>query len=296
MQITSLARAILRYPKNASYLLASFFTSRLPLASSLATPEPIRVAESPPIRPLRELDELSIAYFIHMHYPQYLAEVLELHQKLPEAWPFYFTVTSQELAESIRSGFRTGARKVEVRVTPNRGRNFGPLLVEFSKQIASYEFAVHLHSKLSPHSSESKVRAWSTQLWGALGADQAVLANALGVMRQRQEISYFASSIGPFSWTSWGNNLAAGQKLMNRVGVPLVREFWFPAGGMFLIRTAHYSALLAEKFEYSDFPEEKSQLDGCIHHAIERFIGASAKSNGLRGLKYDAALKRFELL
>ena len=287
---------MIRHPKNAVYLATSLITRFLPLPTRLNQPEPIRAPELAPIRPLQEFEQLSIAYFIHIHYEEYLPEVFELHQQLPESWPFYFTTTTQELAESLRANLHSGSRRVEVRVTPNRGRNFGPLLVEYSKQIASYDFAVHLHSKLSPQSSQSTARAWSNQLWAALGADQAVLSTALGIMTKHKDTAYFASSIGPFTWRSWGHNLTAGRELMTRIGVTLPREFWFPAGGMFLIRTEHYSALLIEQFEYSDFPVERSQLDGCIHHAMERSIGAIAKSKDLRGLKYEAALKRFELL
>ncbi len=64
----------------------------------------------------------------------------------------------------------------------------------------------------------------------------------------------------------------------------------------FWVRPAAIAQLLEHDWSYNDFPPETAQLDGTIHHAVERLIGASSTSNGFKHYIYIPRLREYQRL
>ena len=82
----------------------------------------------------------------------------------------------QQAKRSIRRhGIKASAT---VRVCPNRGRNFGTFLAEFSPDVLRHDFVLHLHTKKSLYAGGEQ-EAWRDDLYAAL-AGFGVLAGVAG--------------------------------------------------------------------------------------------------------------------
>ena len=81
---------------------------------------------------------------------------------------------------------------------------------------------------------------------------------------------------------SWGTNFSACQVAAGKIGLSVTETelALFPAGSMFWAKKAAISKLFEANFLYSDFPEERRQVDGTLAHAIERLFGEVVTSAG----------------
>jgi hypothetical protein len=94
---------------------------------------------------------LRAAIHLHVFYPDQLAGIAERLRLNASAPDLFISATSEHAAAQTRealSGYR--GRIVEVEVTPNLGRDIGPLLTQFGRTLsASYDVIGHLHTKKS---------------------------------------------------------------------------------------------------------------------------------------------------
>jgi hypothetical protein len=95
--------------------------------------------------------DLRVALHIHVSYPDQLSEIVERLSVNASTPDLFLSVSSRETASQARaavSGYRGPNAQVEI--TPNRGRDIGPLLTEFGRALcASYDVIGHVHAKSS---------------------------------------------------------------------------------------------------------------------------------------------------
>lgn len=238
----------------------------------------------------------SIAVIAHAYYPELFAPMAQALAAIP--WPFdlYVSVTSEVARNQVLSSTRqlSNAARVEVRVTPNRGRDIAPLLVTFAAAIREHQYILHIHTKKSLYSGRERTEWRDYLLAGLLGSETRV----------RQIFSEFAAhpTVGiiypdtfagvPYWAHTWLQNRGIALALGARLGIDITHRHYVdaPMGSMFWARSGALQPLVDLRLGYGDFPDEQGQTDGTLQHAIERFFVLSAHRAGFSGrVMLDAA-------
>ena len=236
----------------------------------------------------------------HVFYPEFATKLINSLKKLPQETKVYATTSSLEIKHKLIEYFETAGNPHDVRLTPNIGRNFGPLLNEFSKELLKEESFIHVHSKRSPHSPNF------SKIWLKRNTD--LLLTPRGVQRISSIIDsniniglVYADSTDLLRGINfrWGRSLNAGKNLLSHMtgfeGVKWSGRLSFPSGGMFWVKTVAITPLLEFPWEYEFFPEEIGQVDGALHHSLERVIGELVLARKWKHAVYLEGIDRFVL-
>ena len=240
-----------------------------------------------------------LALTAHIFYDDYVPKVIETVRNNRLINKVFITTTSKEIQKDLREGLEALNVDHEVRLTENRGRNFGPLLTEFSHDLLGFEYFIHLHSKKSKHSRRALATDWSDRFWQQLGIDESLLTRTLGILESNRHIgvSYplVTDIIDPINFSMLSNSKFADEILAKIAMTFEGDRFAYPAGGMFLARTEALRPLLELKWTSEDFPPEQGQMDGTMQHAIERLSGLVPTLRGFGHLIYASHENSFTL-
>jgi lipopolysaccharide biosynthesis protein len=236
---------------------------------------------------------------VHVYYEDFVSKLVSALEFYPQNTRVLVTTPSAEIKTSLEKKLTTMGFEHDVRVCPNRGRNFGPLLVEFSEQLRTSESFIHIHSKKTEHSLKIS-KEWLDRAT-SLFFDPSLLVRALTILDSSPSIGLvYADS----SDLVWGINLRWGRSKRNLLkiisnyrGFENLRRrgrFSFPIGGMFMVRTKAIQPLLEIPWVYEMFPEESGQIDGTTQHSLERIFGALPHALGFEHAVYSVSENRFK--
>lgn len=251
------------------------------------------IAHSTPI------SEVNLSIFCHVFYEDFIPQFVDAISLLPKNVKVFVTTPSSAIQEELSRAISAFGHQAEIRLTPNRGRNFGPLLTEYRKEMLDSKFLIFVHSKKSFH-SEKIGREWSAREYNLL-LNPENLSRALGILEKFPNVGVVSPFVRDLIRTlnfRWGNNLdpilnSPYKSLLEGVENDIRTEISFPAGGMFLARTHAIANMLEVAVNYVDFPPEEGQIDGTLQHGIERLVGAIAKKNGFQIAEYSTQLNGF---
>jgi FMN phosphatase YigB (HAD superfamily) len=235
-----------------------------------------------------------IAVTFHIFYDDFVdVFAADLQQAMAELQAVDVFVTTPEVSIAHRAvdAFSQieGVGTVRAQVLPNRGRNFGALLIAFSEDLLRYDIVGHFHSKKSLYTGRRQVE-WADHIF------ETLLRAPESLRRIIAELSARASSYGvaypsvpdgfPFWVSHWLKNVGAA----NRIGVSQVENGYlsYPVGGMLWFRPCAVAQLLERSWTWDDFDVESGQIDGTTAHAVERLFAAVSRENGYRPLVIDA--------
>lgn len=244
----------------------------------------------------------SIAVMVHAFYPDVFELILERLKLLPPGFALYVSTPDETKREAVLAAIKASKLDVEadVRVTQNRGRNFGPMLAEFSRELQRHDLMLHLHTKKSLHNASGEQSAWREDIYDALlgpGSTTGVLS--LFSNRPETGLVYPATFKQMAYWANhWLQNAGNAPALFARLGVGdyLTSGYIdYPVGGMFWARIEAIRPLLQAGFTYDEFPPEAGQTDGTLAHAIERSFVYLARSRGFDFVESDATADLFRL-
>ncbi|MGQ3889918.1 rhamnan synthesis F family protein [Legionella sp. CNM-1927-20] len=224
---------------------------------------------------------LRCAVHIHAFYPELLLDILKRLQKNVVRPDLFISIskTNREDIDSVLSGYE-GA--YQIKIVPNRGRNFGPLLTEFAEELQAYDIIGHFHTKKSldlqePHFTER----WNNFiLENLVGGSHCMGEVILNQFAQRPELGLvFADD--PYL-LGWGKNKQFAESLAQQLKISTLptEKFNFPVGSMFWARPDALKSLFDLKFNWKDYPNEPLPYDGSILHTIERLIPSIVLSQG----------------
>jgi FMN phosphatase YigB (HAD superfamily) len=232
---------------------------------------------------------MNVAVCLHIYYPDYAKRFASALRHFPIPFDLYIACggkTQSKIAETFKA--LPNCRNLEIRECPNRGRNFGPMLVEFSKRLLEYDLLIHLHSKKSLYSGKDQ-HQWSNYLAEYLLRDTTIVGKALNAFAADPQLGVYYPT--PFwqmpAWVNhWTRNKGQCASIFSKTGtVGIENNFLaYPVGGMFWARPAAIKALLSNEYCYEDFPAEPVPPDGTSLHALERLIGLIAERDGYRQL------------
>ena len=225
--------------------------------------------------------DLKVAIVAHTFYPQLVAEIVHCWEVVKEAnggRADLLITTTAELADQLRLelGERAG---LEVHTMANRGRDIAPFVSLLNKGVLDrYDAVLKLHTKRSPHLMTGNLRR--RLLFAVLVGHAANVRRTLALFEDR--------SIGIVGWRLsfrrnlgwWMGNKARIAELARRTVPPLPPSVGFFEGSMFWVRPQALAPLKALSLSTEDFELEERQVDGALHHAIERVFTLAAWAEG----------------
>jgi FMN phosphatase YigB (HAD superfamily) len=235
-----------------------------------------------------------IAVVVHAFYVDVLADLLESVATLPAGFHLFMAV--RERADVARAASVVGhvlgpTVRADIRVTPNRGRNFGPLLFEFHDDVLAHDYVLHLHTKKSAHLGGHGDH-WRRHQARSLAGSPAITDMVLSLLESDPKVGVVHPSPFwqlPYWVCHWLGNGRLGAPLLARLGIDAPAHGWvdYPVGGMFWARVDALRPLFEAGITADDFEEEPAGTDGTLAHAVERVINITARHRGYHSVEFD---------
>lgn len=234
-----------------------------------------------PVRP----PNVRTAIVAHAYYVDMIPEILACRAGLHGPVEVYLTVPVERVVEALQ--VVGDAPDVTVHACENRGRDIAPFLsILNSGLLDPFDAVLKLHTKRSPHLLDGEIRR--KMLFSMLCGSKDATSRALAAFED--------PTTGMVGWAAsyrtappyWMLNETRVRAIASRMQAPAntVRLGFFE-GSMFWFRPAALAALRELAFSSEDFEPEARQLDGTLHHAIERCFTIAARASGysVRDLK-----------
>ena len=234
---------------------------------------------SPKIAPSKK-----IAIHAHVFYLDLVPQLVALLVKFPLPFDLLISAVDATYEELLLSQFQglPKLKALQIRITPNRGRDLGPMLCTFGQDLLQYDCIAHVHTKKSVGTNTIGNR-WRDYLWaGLLSNQQERIPKLIELLSTYGLIYPQKFPLIDVQNCQWGQNHARAHDLCNKLTVPQPPDGYieFPVGSMFWANPQALKPLLNHPFAPKDFEEEKGQSDGTIMHAIERSLAHIAQAQG----------------
>jgi lipopolysaccharide biosynthesis protein len=242
-------------------------------------------------------DKAHFAIVLHLHFKELWPEFKFYLQQISIPFHLILTTTGQDLQfeEDVLSTFP----EAEICTFENRGRDIGPFMQLFYEgRLEKFEYVCKVHGK---RSGSEGPRALLGEIWrratilDLIGSDQQVM-RILKRFQSEPKIGMIGSSRFrlPNDFlehrAAWGTNKRNTLRLAEQLGIN-GEDFRldFFGGSMFWVRGAVIEPLRQLNLRLCDFPAESGQLDGEVHHALERIFGVLPGTQGmfLEGMRID---------
>jgi lipopolysaccharide biosynthesis protein len=233
-----------------------------------------------------------IAIQAHIYYCDLAPELAEVLVHFPVPFDLLISTPDTQNEEFLRSQFQgiSNLENLKILITPNRGRDLGPLLYGFSKQLLNYDYFAHIHTKKSSATNDIG-NTWRQYLvQGLLDSAQDRTLKILGLLEEYGLVYPQRFPLIDVQNCRWGENLIAANALCKAMQITAPSQGYveFPTGSMFWAKTVALKPLLEHPFAQEDFDLENGQTDGTVMHAIERTLAHTSLSKG-----YPIALLRY---
>lgn len=224
-----------------------------------------------------------VAVHIHAFYPDMVADIVERLEFNDLRCDLFISAPTDEAARAARHALKDYARGAfDVRVVTNRGRDIGPMVTEFAKDLQAYDVIGHFHTKKSLHVAGSPlVRHWIAFLMESLlGTTYAAARNILAAFAADARVGLIFAD-DPHM-IGWDKNFQYAEKLAAAMDIhDLPSQFFpFPVGTMFWARPAALKPLFDMGLDWDDYPAEPLPIDGTMLHALERMLPTIARRAG----------------
>lgn len=221
--------------------------------------------------------EVRIAITAHVFYLDLAKEIIALRDIFPELIPVFLTVPFDR-AEDL-SRIVADVPGVVLFPCENRGRDIAPFLALLqSGALDGFDAVLKLHSKRSPHLIDGELRR--KLLFAMLCGERSATYRMLKAFEE--------PDTGLVGWRDsyrsdpvfWMTNRARVYDIAERMQAADVLNLGFFEGSMFWFRPKALDALRELNLTPDAFEAEAGQLDGTLHHAIERCFTIAAWSRG----------------
>jgi lipopolysaccharide biosynthesis protein len=233
------------------------------------------------------IGEVKILFVVHLYYPEFVARFIRGVSKLQQP-NRKFVVTSSniqilEMVEDFRQ--KESIPNIFTMQVPNKGRNIAPFIQALKDYGRDSEMVIHVHSKRSEHAKDRDIESWVNSQWNLLfyNPDLVKRVVAVFVLNPKVAIAYppAESVLSPWTYT-WSNNSKKARRLLKPLGISVKssERIAFPVGAMFAARTKDLMFLEKLNLGQENFPKEEGQIDGELHHVIERLLGYVPEKSG----------------
>ncbi len=224
-----------------------------------------------------------VGLHLHVHYPELLDELLlsiRCNQLRPEL--LITTSADADASDMEKLVMREGFTLRELVITPNRGRDIGPLITAVGRTLdREYDIHGHLHTKKSAQISGVEANTWRRFLiTHMLGKANCPIADRIVATFQSDPDLGMVFPDDP-NCVGWTGNEDAATALAQRLSLPtLPRWFDVPVGSMFWARKGALTPLYQLGLTWSDYPLEPIAYNGTLLHAIERLLPLINQAQG----------------
>lgn len=233
------------------------------------------------------IGEVDVLFIVHIYFPEFVDRFLQGVSKFAQTnWKFIVTSSNLQILEAVDSfGESQGLKNVSTMQVPNRGRNIYPFIQALKVHGQNSDVVVHLHSKRSGHAKQKDVESWVSAHWNLLFEDQNLVRRVIAIFTSHPQVAIvyplLQGVLSPWTYT-WSSNARRARRLLKPLGIPVKgsERIAFPAGAMFAARTRDLSFLKQLRLDQASFPEETGQLDGELHHVVERLLGYVPEKEG----------------
>lgn len=218
-----------------------------------------------------------VALVAHVFYADLLDEIIACHANLPARSPCFVTAPP-EVVDQLQPRIRA---MPNVMMTPveNRGRDIAPFLKILKAGVLDDNAAVlKLHSKRSPHLVHGALLRRA--LFTALAGHPDVVGQVLSVMDDPRVGMVGWRRVFMTSARHWHTNRKRVESLAQSLSPPAPPQLAFFGGSMFWFRPAALRSITALPLDAEDFEPETGQIDGMLHHALERCFAIGAAASG----------------
>lgn len=240
--------------------------------------EPVQWLRSKLARRVPETEGVGpIAIVAHAYYPELLPEILARRRLVPGRPTLHVTVPHDKVAQA--EAILAGEDGIVIHPAANRGRDIAPFLTLLNAgHLDGYDVVLKVHTKRSPHLRDGDIRRklLFNLLFGETNANRRI-------------VGIFADArVGMVGWGGcyhtnpayWMDNEARSLAVAERMKAGDVARIGFFEGSMFWFRPAALVPLKNLNLAVEDFEAEQGQVDGTLHHAVERCFTIAAWSAG----------------
>ena len=263
----------------------TYFMTERPKDHHLIALETIELSSLKKVSPITR-----IAVHAHMYYAEMAPLLATYLAKFPQPIDLFISNPKEQDQAYLYEQFCEipTIGRLEVRLTPNQGRDIAPMIDPFGRVLLEYDFIAHIHSKKSI-GTNSIGQAWCDYLWEAVLSNQHERLSKIWGLLQDYSMVYPEK----FHWIDvancrWGEHLPRSIDLCNQLHISppmtnLTSEDFveFPVGSMFWARADALAPLLGSHLTYQSFEAESGKTDGTLNHTIERNLTHIALSQGL---------------
>lgn len=246
---------------------------------------------------LGEFDNRAVRLGVHAHvfFPELIGELYLALQSLPASTRVIFTTVhagDRRFVENFLK-HRNPAWTYQVKLSPRKGRDIGPLFSDCAELWASTDYLLNIHSKRSLHSGFGD--EWRRYLF-----DQCVGSPALiNRIVTRFEVDKSIAMLYPENFfeikkfVGLNGNEAALSKLCEALGYSLdvMRVKDFAAGSMCWLRTSAYTDLVDYIRSFDAFGGEE-KIEGTLAHVMERAFVAVALGKNMLAKSYSTSVRQ----
>jgi len=231
-----------------------------------------------------------IAVHAHMFYPEMAPLLATYLAQFPQNIDLFISNPKEQDQAYLYQQFEKlpTIDRLEVRLTPNQGRDIAPMIDPFGKALLEYDYIAHIHSKKSVGTNNIG-QLWCDYLWDAVLSNKSERLSKIWELLQDHAMVYPEKfHLIDVANCRWGNHLPRSIALCGELNITppttnLTSEDFveFPVGSMFWARADALAPLLASHLTYQDFEAESGKTDGTLNHTIERNLTHIALSQGL---------------
>jgi GT2 family glycosyltransferase len=220
----------------------------------------------------------TIGVHLHLYYIDLSDEFISHLKSIPTKFDLFISIPKGKYnIDECKAHFCSDLKllnKLEVRETENIGRDIFPFIVEFGKELLSYDVILHIHSKKSP---QTKTKGWRRFLLHYTLGSRSITTQILNAFNDDEKLGAFfpAYFYGTTRQPLWGGNGSIVQEQLDRLGFNYDMNYCpdYPAGSFFWARSEALRPLLDGQYNANDFDNEAGQFDGTLAHGFERLFG-----------------------
>ena len=229
--------------------------------------------------------EILVLIQVHIYYTDLLEEIVEKVNNIPVPYDLYITTNTQDKKIYIENYLKenSNANNYEILITPNKGRDVIPFLLQLKDILFKYKYLCHLHTK--KHGEKGKY--WQHYLYENLLGNKNIIKQILSDFENHDKLGFifpehFYVTIGyayNYNRLNWYyiNNIF--EILFPNMKIKAGKIINYPVGNMFWARIDAIYQIFTDKI-IKLVPKERGQKDGTILHAIERIWVYLVKLNG----------------